>query len=96
MREKLRTVLRVAAWWKHKDICLGAFGIGPIFRNPAEEVAKMWRSLLFQDEEFQGVFENVVFAINSDQPGSSRGASADLEIFQREFDPANIFRTSYR
>src|ERR1700761_6649239 len=41
MFEKMRTVLRIAAMFKHADIVLGAFGVGHIFRNPAREVARM-------------------------------------------------------
>lgn len=96
MTEKMRTVLRIAAYCGNKDICLGAFGVGPIFRNPVGEVAKMWRALLFNEEEFRGVFTNVVFAIESNPPGNARGGVSELEVFKQEFDPSNIFQTTYR
>ncbi|KAF2087226.1 hypothetical protein K490DRAFT_42602 [Saccharata proteae CBS 121410] len=96
MLDKMRAVLRISAAWGHKDICLGAFGVGPVFRNPAEEVAKMWKMLLFHEAEFQGAFSNVVFAIDKNQPGNSRGAPCEHDIFKRELDPSNVFRTSYR
>lgn len=95
MIEKMRTVLRIAAYCGNRDICLGAFGVGPIFRNPVGEVAKMWRTLLFHEEEFQGVFANVVFAIESSPPGHPKGGLPDLEVFRQEFDPSNIFHTTY-
>ena len=96
MLDKMRAVLRIAAAWGHKDICLGAFGVGPIFRNPAAEVARMWKSLLFHEKEFQGAFVNVVFAIETNQLGNAKGGASEHEIFRREFDPSNIFRTTYR
>ncbi|KAL0259986.1 hypothetical protein SLS55_005729 [Diplodia seriata] len=96
MLDKMRAVLRIAAAWGHKDVCLGAFGVGPIFRNPAAEVARMWKSLLFHEKEFQGAFVNIVFAIETNQPGNAKGGASEHEIFRREFDPSNIFRTTYR
>ncbi|KAK7719288.1 hypothetical protein SLS57_005787 [Botryosphaeria dothidea] len=96
MLDKMRAVLRIAAAWGHKDICLGAFGVGPIFRNPAAEVARMWKSLLFHEKEFQGAFLNVVFAIETNQPGNAKGGTSEHEVFRREFDPSNVFRTAYR
>ncbi|OBT54728.1 hypothetical protein VE04_03974 [Pseudogymnoascus sp. 24MN13] len=64
MREKMRTVLRMAVWWGYSDLALGAFGCGPVFRNPTREVATMWRDLLYFDAEFRGHFSNVVFAFD--------------------------------
>ncbi|EON68913.1 hypothetical protein W97_08171 [Coniosporium apollinis CBS 100218] len=96
MMEKMRTILRIAAYAGHKDICLGAFGVGPIFRNPVAEVARMWRILLFHEEEFKGVFSNVVFAIESNQPGNSKGGASDFEVFREEFSPSKIFPTTWR
>ncbi|KAF2201894.1 hypothetical protein GQ43DRAFT_18202 [Delitschia confertaspora ATCC 74209] len=96
MMEKMRAVLRIANYCGHTNICLGAFGVGPIFRNPAGEVSKMWRRLLFEEEEFRGVFTDVVFAIEGSAAGSSNGGLSDLDVFRQEFDPSNIFQTRYR
>lgn len=96
MKDKMRTILRIAAQWNHRDICLGAFGVGPIFRNPVREVAEMWKQLLFEESEFTGVFSNVVFAIECSTNGGSRSALSDLEVFQHVFDPSRIFATNYR
>lgn len=92
---------------------MGAFGVGYGFKNPAGQVAKMWRDILFTEKEFQGHFSNVVFAIentaaatgssasatsSANPPGGSpsRGGLTDLEVFQQEFDPSNVCKTSYR
>ena len=96
MKDKMRTVLRIAASRQHSDLCIGAFGVGYGFRNPAKQVASMWRELLFSEQEFQGIFNNVVFALEGASSGSSKGSGSDLEIFRREFDPSNTHKTSYR
>lgn len=71
MRDKIRTALRLAATWGHRDIVVGAFGFGPGFRNPARQVSAMWKDVLYEEDEFQDAFENVVFAIESTVGSSS-------------------------
>jgi uncharacterized protein (TIGR02452 family) len=95
MREKMRSVLRIASYCGHSNICIGAFGVGPIFRNPVGEVARMWRRLLFEEEEFGGVFTDVVFAIENTNSTTKAGMT-DVDIFKAEFDPSTIFPTRYR
>ena len=96
MKEKMRSVLRIAAYHQHFDLCMGAFGVGPGFRNPAFQIASMWRSLLFEEAEFCGVFSNVVFAIENTSDSTSKDGLTDHEIFKKEFDPSNIVKTSWR
>ncbi|KAL8932608.1 MAG: hypothetical protein Q9211_006221, partial [Gyalolechia sp. 1 TL-2023] len=96
MKKKMRSVLRIAAHHRHRDICMGAFGVGPGFRNPPAQIASMWRSLLFDEAEFNGVFSNVVFAIEKSSDTTSRDGLKDHDIFKREFDPSNIVKTAYR
>ncbi|KAL2045675.1 hypothetical protein N7G274_002105 [Stereocaulon virgatum] len=96
MKEKMRTVLRIAVTRQHSDLCMGAFGVGFGFRNPAFQVASMWRELLFSDKEFQGAFGNIVFALESTTNTASKGGMTDLEVFKKEFDPSNTHRTTYR
>ena len=96
MMEKMRTVLRIAAASQHSNLCMGAFGVGPGFRNPVAQVASMWRDILFSEKEFQGVFNNIVFAIESSGGASPGSGLTDFDIFQREFDPGNIVKTSWR
>ena len=96
MKEKIRTVLRIAAKWNHQELCVGAFGAGPSFRNPVQQLAHMWRDVLFSEPEFKGAFTNVVFAIENPPAGSSSTQLSDYEIFKQEFDAANVFKTAYR
>lgn len=93
MKEKMRAVLRIAAANDHRDLCMGAFGVGPGFRNPVTQVATMWRELLFSEEEFKGSFTNVVFAIESSTAATTtttKGGLSDYEVFKREFDPSIV------
>ena len=96
MKEKMRTVLRIAAARQHSDLCIGAFGVGFGFRNPALQVASMWRELLYCEQEFQGAFTNIVFVLESTTNAASKGSMTDLEIFKKEFDPSNTHKTIYR
>lgn len=60
-REKMRSILRIAAAHLHSDLVLGALGCGA-FANPASHIAKLFRDVL-AEEEFSGAFRFVVFAI---------------------------------
>ncbi|KAL9098696.1 MAG: hypothetical protein Q9163_005689 [Psora crenata] len=95
MKEKMRTVLRIAIARQHSDLCMGAFGVGYGFRNPAIQVARMWREILFTEKEFQGALNNVVFAIENTAT-TSDDKMTDLEIFKKEFAPSNVIQTTYR
>ncbi|KAG8529407.1 uncharacterized protein KY384_006044 [Bacidia gigantensis] len=95
MMEKMRTILRIAMIRGHSDLVMGAFGVGYGFRNPAVQVAKMWKEILLHEKEFSKWFSNVVFAIESTS-GTNKDGTTDLEIFKQEFAPSNINGTSYR
>ncbi|PBP19815.1 hypothetical protein BUE80_DR009320 [Diplocarpon rosae] len=76
MRDKIRTALRIAVWYGHVNLVIGTFGLGPGFRNPAEEVALMWRDALLKEPEFAGRFRDVVFAFDSPEGGAAAAAAA--------------------
>lgn len=72
MRNKIRTILRIAAAEGHTSFVSPAWGCGPQFRNPAREVAQMWIDILFKEPEFSGLFRTIVFAFDTvDGPTSS-------------------------
>ena len=97
MKDKMRAILRIAVARQHPDLCMGAFGVGYGFKNPAAQVARMWKELLFNEKEFAGQFSNIVFAIEGNVASSpSKNATTDIEIFKEEFHPSNISKTSYR
>jgi hypothetical protein len=74
MRERMQTILRLAAANGHRDLCVGSFGVGPACRNPPRQVAEIWRELLFGDEEFRGLFKNVIFAFDTKREQRDRAA----------------------
>lgn len=74
MREKIRTALRIAAYYGYANLCISSFGLGPRFRNPPEEVAIMWQEAFLRDSEFVGLFGDIVFAFDSPE-GRNAGAS---------------------
>lgn len=96
MKEKMRGILRIAADRGHSELVMGAFGVGFGFKNPAIQVAKMWREILFGESEFEGNFSKVVFAIESSPAGTTKEGLSDIEAFRKEFAPGNISKTSYR
>ncbi|KAL5121040.1 hypothetical protein ACEQ8H_000889 [Pleosporales sp. CAS-2024a] len=96
MLGKMRAVLRIALHCAHSNLVVGAFGLGHPFRNPATEVARMWKKLIFEEEEFQGVFQDIVFAIDSSMVSDPPlGCASDLQVFQREFDPQALFPANF-
>lgn len=86
MKDKMRMILRVAAFNKHRRLVLGAFGCGA-FYNPREEVANCWSEVL-REEEFQGWWESIVFAIlKSTIPSDERSS---LDIFKDVLDGLSL------
>ncbi|KAE8352833.1 hypothetical protein BDV28DRAFT_119985 [Aspergillus coremiiformis] len=73
MKDKMRLILRIAAYNKHRKLVLGALGCGA-FDNPKEEVANCWAEVL-EEPEFQGWWENIVFAVleNTSDLAKSKG-----------------------
>ncbi|KAI9772062.1 MAG: hypothetical protein M1840_001350 [Geoglossum simile] len=96
MKEKIRTVLRIAAANHHRELCVGAFGVGPGFRNPVTEITAMWQDVLFSEGEFSGAFSNIVFAVESSQTGNAKGGVTDYEVFRTQFSPTILFQSTYR
>ncbi|KAH6694216.1 hypothetical protein BKA61DRAFT_259536 [Leptodontidium sp. MPI-SDFR-AT-0119] len=76
MRDKIRTALRIAVYYRHINLVIGTFGLGPGFRNPTEEVALMWRDALLKDPEFVGHFRDVVFAFDPPEGVAAAGSSS--------------------
>ena len=96
MREKIRTVLRMAVAWRHQDLCVGPFGIGPGYRNPTQQLASMWKEILFSEDEFENAFSNVVFAIENIAASNGSTGATDFEVFKDEFDPSKVYKLIYK
>ncbi|MDR2142428.1 MAG: TIGR02452 family protein [Deltaproteobacteria bacterium] len=63
-KEKIRTILRIAASHGHDSLVLSAFGCGA-FANPPGHMAELFLET-FQETEFETRFQTVVFAIIGD------------------------------
>ncbi len=66
-KHKMRAILRTAASHGCTVPVLGAFGCGA-FRNNPNDIARYWRDIL-REPEFQGVFQEVIFAILDEMQG---------------------------
>ena len=73
---------------------IGPFGTGAGFRNPAKQLASMWRDVLFNEAEFKRAFSNIVFAVENPASGETSSQPSDFETFQKEFAPSNVFKTT--
>jgi uncharacterized protein (TIGR02452 family) len=96
MESKMKAILRTAAWAQIPRLCIAAFGIGPVFKNPARKTAEMWKQLLFHDQEFYGAFEDIVFAIDTSSSSASKTTQADLDAYREVFHPSNVVPSQYR
>jgi len=76
-RERIKTILRIAALEKRKNLVLGALGAGA-FRNPTRPVANLFREVLLM-EEFQGRFDGIWFAVY-DKTGVSENYTVFFEV----------------
>lgn len=78
MKNRMRKILYLFAYYDCKDIVLGAFGCG-VFANNPNDVAKFWYELL-HEEGLKGYFNSVTFSI-LDKPGRD----SNIEIFKKYF-----------
>ncbi len=63
IKNKIRTILRIAEEHAHDSLVLGAFGCGA-FKNPPTHIAKLFHEII--DSEFKGKFKKICFAILED------------------------------
>ena len=83
MRNKIRTIYRIAASTGHDSIVLGAFGCGA-FRLPCATVASIFKEVL-QEEEFNGQFKAIRFAILDKD-----GPNGKFAPFYEMFNPNSV------
>lgn len=82
LREKVRLVLRMAAGEGVGRLVLGAMGCGA-YGCPPRAVASVMKRVL-GEEEFEGWFESVDFAVYAKGPEGMRNFEAFREIFGEE------------
>lgn len=85
LREKIRTVLRMAAYHGHSRIVLGAIGCG-VFRNPRERVAELFFHVFMEEEFTGGWFEHIVFAIMEQGTASGWDSTRSFDIFWKKLN----------
>lgn len=64
IRNKIRTILRIACQHGQRELVLGALGCGA-FRNPPKHTAELFREVM-SESEFKGAFRKICFAVKSD------------------------------
>lgn len=81
---KMRAILRACFHGGNDAIVLGAFGCGA-FQNPPAHIARLFREV-FEEAEFRGVFQRLVFAILDDHNArKSHNPEGNLLPFRRVF-----------
>ena len=81
-RERIKSVVRVAALEGKRNLVLSALGCGA-FRNPPMAVAQLFKEVL-TDSEFQGRFQGIWFSI------LDRKGSQNYQIFRQVLDELQI------
>lgn len=82
VKNKIRTVLRIARDNNQTTLVLGALGCGA-FRNPPKHTAELFQEVM-QEPEFCGVFKRICFAIKEDHNSRGRGNYAPFkDVFER-------------
>ena len=74
MLNRIRTILRIAYNNGQRRLVLGAFGCGA-FACPPERVASLFKQTL-EEQEFQGIFREINFAIIEDNNSHGRNFNA--------------------
>jgi uncharacterized protein (TIGR02452 family) len=82
MRERIRTLFRVAGAEGRKNLVLGALGCGA-FRNPPRPVAMLFKDVL-RESEFHGRFEGIWFSV------IERKGSNNYKVFKEVLDGMKI------
>lgn len=83
MKDKIRTIYRIALVNGHDSIVLGAFGCGA-FRLRSDLVAKLFHDIL-EEDEFFGRFKDVRFAILEHGKASETGINGRFAPFYQLF-----------
>ncbi|KAI0202145.1 hypothetical protein F4808DRAFT_80160 [Astrocystis sublimbata] len=60
-KNKIRSALRICAYYGHRSVVIGDFGLGNAHRNPPQELAEIWREVFLFDPDIRGRFDHVAF-----------------------------------
>lgn len=84
VKNKIRTILRIACDQGQKNLVLGALGCGA-FHNPPRHTARLLREVLCE-QEFAGAFDRICFAVKSSHSSHGNG---NFRAFYEELDHLN-------
>ena len=65
VRAKIRAALAACVYNGHSRVVIGNFGLGNSARNPARELAELWRDVFLYDPDFRGRFAQVRREVSS-------------------------------
>ncbi len=84
VKNKMRTIFRIALRHRHDSIVLGAWGCGA-YCNPPKHIAALFHEVL-NEKEFKDKFRKIVFAIIEDRNSrKAHNPEGNLLPFQKEF-----------
>ena len=84
IKNKMRTIFRIALRHRHDSVVLGAWGCGA-YKNPPAHIAALFHEVL-NEVEFKNKFRKIVFAIMEDHNSrKSHNPEGNLKPFRDEF-----------
>ncbi|KAK6856078.1 hypothetical protein PG995_008229 [Apiospora arundinis] len=78
VRAKIRAALAACVYNGHNRVVIGNFGLGNSARNPARELAELWRDVFLYDPDFRGRFAQVCFVFEDLYESTTRLIFEDM------------------
>ncbi|KAI1082451.1 hypothetical protein F5B20DRAFT_503461 [Whalleya microplaca] len=72
VKNKIRAALRICAYYEHRTVVIGDFGLGNGNRNPPQELAELWRDVFLYDPDIRGRFDYVAFVFEDQYQSTAR------------------------
>ena len=82
VKNKMRTIFRIACAHQQRNLVLGAWGCGA-FHNPPKHIAELFREVM-DEQEFAGAFRRICFAVNNRPSQPDTNYRAFKEVFDAE------------
>ncbi|KAI8627106.1 hypothetical protein F5Y19DRAFT_179552 [Xylariaceae sp. FL1651] len=78
VRNKIRSALRICAYYGHRSVVIGDFGLGNGHRNPPQELAEIWREVFLYDPDIRGRFDHVAFVFEDAHQSTTQLIQDDI------------------
>jgi hypothetical protein len=72
VKNKIRSSLRICAFYDYRQVCIGDFGLTNSFRNPPRELAELWREVFLYDPDLRGRFDYVAFVFEDSYQSTTK------------------------